>query len=81
MSLPQSVVTASFTAFFGAVVLVLGQLIQRFLLDPIQTQRKTVGEIAFNLTFLGRFRPSPGRGGRRRDSLGRRAMADRPVAW
>jgi hypothetical protein len=47
--------TAAFTVFGtvlgGAVVLVLGQWVQRFIMEPIQEQRRVVGEIAHALTF------------------------------
>src|SRR4051812_41961606 len=48
-----TIVTALLTAFFGVLVFVAGQFIQRFLLEPIQEQRKAIGEVVFNLTFLG----------------------------
>jgi hypothetical protein len=43
--------TAGLTVFGGAVVLVAGQIIQRFYLEPIQEQRKTIGEIAYALNY------------------------------
>jgi hypothetical protein len=52
MTMASSIVTAAFTALFGAVVLVLGQVIQRFLIEPVQEQRKAIGEVAHNLVFL-----------------------------
>jgi hypothetical protein len=52
MTMGSSIVTAAFTAMFGVVVLVVGQVILKFLIEPIQEQRKTIGEIAYNLTFL-----------------------------
>jgi hypothetical protein len=52
MSLGSSILTAAFTAMFGAVVLVIGQVILKFLIEPMQEQRKTIGEVAYNLTFL-----------------------------
>jgi len=44
-------VTAALTAFFGVLVFVVGQFAQRFFLEPIQEQRKVIGEIAFALVF------------------------------
>jgi len=44
MSLGNSILTAAFTAMFGALVLVIGQVVQRFLLEPMQEQQKTLGE-------------------------------------
>src|SRR5258707_6752233 len=46
-----TIVTAALTAFFAVLVFVVGQLLQRFFLEPIQEQRKTIGEIAFCLLF------------------------------
>lgn len=47
----SSVVTAALTALFAVIVFVAGQLAQRFILEPIQEQRKIIGEIAFSLLF------------------------------
>ena len=52
ISLVASILTAALTALFGVVVFAAGQWVQRFLIEPIQDQRKTIGEIAFNLTYL-----------------------------
>jgi hypothetical protein len=40
------------TVISGLLVYVLGQWILRFIIEPMQEQRKTIGEVAFNLTFL-----------------------------
>ncbi|MBA3872320.1 MAG: hypothetical protein H0X30_24520 [Anaerolineae bacterium] len=42
---------AAFTAFFAVVVYVVGQFIQHFLLEPIQEQRKVIGDVAFAIVF------------------------------
>jgi hypothetical protein len=47
----SSLVTAALTAFFGVLVFVFGQLAQKFILEPIQEQRKVIGEIAYSLLF------------------------------
>lgn len=47
----SSLVTASLTALFAVLVFVAGQFLQRFFLEPIQEQRKIIGEIAFSLLF------------------------------
>lgn len=44
-------VTASLTALLTVLVFVIGQLVQRFFLEPIQDQRKNIGEIAYALVF------------------------------
>jgi hypothetical protein len=40
------------TAVFGILIFVVGQIVQRFFIEPIQEQRKTVGRIAHSVTFL-----------------------------
>lgn len=47
------------TVLVGVVVLVLGQSIQRFILEPMQEQRRIIGEIASSLLFLGNIGPPP----------------------
>jgi hypothetical protein len=49
----QEIVTAALTAFFGVVVFVVGQWVQRFVLEPVQEQRKVLGEIAYALLMFG----------------------------
>jgi hypothetical protein len=39
------------TAVTGVLIFVLGQIIQRWFIEPIQDQRKVVGKIAYALTF------------------------------
>jgi hypothetical protein len=47
----SSLVTAALTALFGILVFVVGQFAQRFFLEPIQEQRRVIGEIAYALVF------------------------------
>src|SRR4051794_38171855 len=64
MALAGSLVTAAFTALLGTILLVVGQVVQRFLLEPIQEQSKTLGEVAYCLTFLANIsHVEPSRGG------------------
>jgi hypothetical protein len=49
--LSEAITTAALTVFAGFVVFVLGQIVQRFVLEPIQEQRKVIGEIAHALLF------------------------------
>lgn len=44
--------TAALTALFGVLVFVLGQAAQRFVVEPIQDQRKVIGEVAFALLMF-----------------------------
>lgn len=39
------------TALAGVIVFVLGQVVQKWFIEPIQEQRKTIGEIANALIF------------------------------
>jgi hypothetical protein len=50
--------TAGLTVFAGFVVFVGGQIVQRFILEPIQEQRRVIGEIASALLYhdnVGRY--------------------------
>jgi hypothetical protein len=47
----EAITTAALTVFAGFVVFVLGQIVQRFVLEPIQEQRRVIGEIAHALLF------------------------------
>jgi hypothetical protein len=62
--------TAALTAVFGVVVFVAGQSIQRFVLDPIQEQRKTVGEVAHAVLMFGNV-----------NNVAAIRAAGNPVAW
>jgi hypothetical protein len=46
-------VTAALTAVFGVAVFVAGQTVQRFVLEPVQEQRKILGEIAHAVLMYG----------------------------
>jgi len=39
------------TAVAGIAVFVLGQIIQKWFIDPIQEQRKLIGEVVFSIVF------------------------------
>lgn len=41
------------TIFAGVSVFVSGQLISKFIIDPIQRQKEIIGEIIFALSFYG----------------------------
>jgi hypothetical protein len=45
--------TAALTAVLGVGVFVAGQSIQRFVLDPIQEQRRTIGDVAHAVLMFG----------------------------
>ena len=57
----SAALTAALTVVLaGVVVFVGGQIVQRFVLEPIQDQRKVIGEIAYVLLYhgnVGRYVP------------------------
>jgi len=52
-----ALVTAAFTAAFGVVVFVLGQFALKYVIEPIQEYRVTVGNIAYTLLFYANVGP------------------------
>jgi len=44
-------ITAGLTAIGGVVVFVIGQIVQKWFIDPIQEKRKLVGEIVHSIHF------------------------------
>jgi hypothetical protein len=44
-------VTAAFTIIGGVTVYVIGQLLSKFFIEPVQDLRKVIGEVRFNLAF------------------------------
>ncbi len=50
-TLSASLFTAALTALLGIVVFVLGQIAVKFILDPIQEQARTIGEVTHALTY------------------------------
>jgi hypothetical protein len=46
------VLTAALTVVLGFVVLVLGQIAQRFFIEPIQEQKRIIGEIAYSVRYF-----------------------------
>jgi hypothetical protein len=47
------VLTAAITVVLGFFVLVLGQIAQRFFMEPIQEQTRIIGEIAYAVRYFG----------------------------
>ena len=56
------VLTSSLTVLGGVIVFSLGQLIQKFLIDPVHEQAKVIGEISFGLTYYACWYANPGMG-------------------
>ena len=51
--LERILLTSALTILGGVVVLVIGQLLSKFLIEPIHELRKVVGEVRFSLAFHG----------------------------
>ena len=47
------------TVVAGVTAFVIGQAVQRFVLEPIQEQRRVIGDIANALLYLGNVGPLP----------------------
>ncbi len=56
----QIALTSSLTILGGIFVLVAGQVVIRFLIEPLQEQCKVIGRIASDLVFYARFYANPG---------------------
>ncbi|MBI3606541.1 MAG: hypothetical protein HY207_01070 [Nitrospirae bacterium] len=56
------VLTSSLTVLGGVIVFSLGQLIQKFLIDPVHEQAKVIGAISFGLTYYACWYANPGSG-------------------
>lgn len=54
------ILTSSFTLISGVVVLVVGQIITKFFIEPIHEQGKIIGEIAYSLTMYSNVYSNPG---------------------
>lgn len=54
--------TSGLTIVGGVLVFTLGQLIQKFLLEPVHEQSKAIGEIDFGLTYYAQWYANPGTG-------------------
>lgn len=53
--------TSALTVVGGVIVLALGQIVQRFVIDPVQNQARTRGEILYALFFYAAVYTNPGR--------------------
>ncbi len=56
----QIFLTSALTIIGGIVILVVGQLVTRFLIEPIHEQRKIIGEISDALIFYANVTSNPG---------------------
>jgi hypothetical protein len=48
------------TAFFGVCVFVIGQVISKFLIEPVYEHRKTIGNVAHALIYNAGWISNPG---------------------
>jgi hypothetical protein len=55
----EQLVISAFTAFGAVLVFVLGQIITKFIIDPIHEQKKVIGEIADALIYYSNEYSSP----------------------
>ncbi len=62
MELVKIFLTSGLTIVGGVLVFTLGQLIQKFLLEPVHEQSKALGEIDFGLTYYAQWYANPGTG-------------------
>ncbi len=53
------VLTSAFTVAGGVLVLMVGQLVQRFFIEPLHEQAKVVGEIAYALSYYAPVYANP----------------------
>ncbi len=65
------VLTSALTVAGGVLVLMVGQLFQRFFIEPLHEQAKVLGEIAYALTYYAPIyaNPSPTRVVKRADGV------------
>ena len=60
--LQKIILTSCFTIFGGVVVIVGGQIITKFFVEPIHDQFRLIGEIADSLIFYANLYMNPGSG-------------------
>lgn len=53
---------SSLTVTGGVIIFVVGQIVQKFLLEPLHEQAKAIGETLFCLTHYASWYANPGRG-------------------
>ncbi len=58
--LHQIILTSSFTILGGIIIFITGQVVVRFLIEPIQEQYKVIGRIASSLLFYANVYANPG---------------------
>lgn len=58
--LERIVLTSAFTILGGLTVLVLGQIVIKFLVEPLHEQRKLIGETVDSLIFYANVYSNPG---------------------
>lgn len=62
VELTRAVLTASLTVLGGIIVLVIGQLLQKFFIEPLHELSKTIGETSFALVYYANLYSNPGTG-------------------
>lgn len=75
MSDLDKILLTSFSTICGGVILlVVGQLIIRFLIDPLTELRKLIGEISDNLIYYGNVYANPGFAGAEQENAAEREL-------
>lgn len=62
--LTNAIVTALLTILGGITIFVIGQIVEKFFLSPLEAFRRTLGEIAFNMIYFANIYTNPGPGDR-----------------
>lgn len=60
--LSRALLTASLTILGGIAVFVVGQIVEKFFIDPLDKFRRTLGDISFNMIYFANIYTSPGIG-------------------
>ena len=66
--------TSFLTVLVGVVVFVIGQLLSRFLIEPVHTLKLTIGEVRYNLAFYAQEIMTPASRTEQRSDAARAAL-------
>jgi hypothetical protein len=76
--LEKIILTSFLTIAGGVFVFIIGQLVQKFFLEPVYEQAKAIGAVLFNLTYYAPWYANPGHG--KEDDLSKASNAIRECA-
>jgi len=60
--LSRALLTASLTIIGGVIIIVVGQIIEKFYIAPYDRFRRTLGDVSFNMIYYANVYTSPGLG-------------------